>query len=96
MTTPTPSKPRRKRPTLTEELEKAHGMIDALLTRRQTDPAASVEFTRNAKGATQVAVKVTDKPDAAYETALALYERACQRFPTPEGYVTSDEPPRDL
>lgn len=73
--------PKRKRPTLTDQLSQAHEMIEALLLRKSGEPGATVEFSRNARGDTQIVVKVTDHPEAAYVTALALYERACKAYP---------------
>lgn len=73
--------PKRKRPTLSDQLSQAHEMIEALLLRRSGEPSASVELTRNARGETQIGVKVTDHPEAAYVTAMALYKRACEAYP---------------
>ncbi len=81
----------------------------ARLTERHTHaaPAVAVDFTRNAKGETQIGVKVTVNMeadlsalpaffDAVYGHAAATYERATMRYPTSEGTVTNDAPPKPV
>lgn len=77
------------------------------LTERRTSgiPNVSCDFTRNAKGETQIKVEVDANLEAnmddvrahalsVVDVAIAAYERAAMRFPTAEGTVTNDDPPK--
>lgn len=81
-------------------------IIDQLTHRQSRVGDASVTFTRNAKGETQISVEVsapvgTDDRELGetavkvYAEAVARYEEAIRRFPTATGTVTNDAPPRD-
>ena len=50
---------------------------------RSSEPTVTVEFTRNAKGETQIAVKATGATlQEAEAEAVAAYERLCAKYPS--------------
>lgn len=74
--------------------------IEALTT-RTTEPSASIQFSRNAKGETQIETKLyvpggTDRDALAALVADALltakeaYEDACAAYPTASGFVRNE------
>lgn len=96
--------PRRLR--ATDVIETLEGTIQRLTERHTASaPQVAVDFTRNAKGETQIGVKVTANMDAdrealagflaaVYDEAETVYERATRRYPTSTGTVTNDAPPK--
>ena len=94
----TPEAPKRLR--AADVIQRYSETIEALVS-RSTRGDVAVEFTRNAKGATQIAIKVAapagvarDELDAlaadVYEVATKLYEDACAKFPTDSGYARNE------
>jgi hypothetical protein len=91
--------PRRLR--AADVIETLEGALAAALTRSSGEPYVSVEFTRNAKGETQISTKVsapggTDE-DAlgelaaiTYREACAVYDEACAAYPTGSGFVRNE------
>jgi hypothetical protein len=92
---------------------RAQDVIDAQqrtieqLTQRTSEPTASVEFTRNAKGETQITTKVhapgsvsqdelTRLSDRVYLAAQETYNQACAKYPTGTGFARNEgqEPPK--
>jgi hypothetical protein len=106
MTTAPEPRPEPRRLRAVDVIDQLQATIQRL-TERHTpaSPSAAVDFTRNAKGETQIGVKVTVNMDAdrealaaflldVYNQAQAIYERATMRYPTSTGTVTNDPPPR--
>lgn len=61
-------------------LEVAVGRL-AAIAQQATEPQSSVELSRNAKGETQITVKVYDAdPDVASGTAQSLYDSLCRQY----------------
>lgn len=93
-----PAEPRR--PTPTERMHEANARLHELAmtfaTRPSAQPEHSCELTRNAKGATQIALTVRGT-DAAEVVALAceLYEGVRSRYPLPSGYVGAEGEPAE-
>jgi hypothetical protein len=83
--------PRRLR--AADVIETLEGALSAALTRSSGEPYVSVEFTRNAKGDTQISVK-TSAPGGTtqeqlealsgvvYAESAATYNAACAKYPT--------------
>lgn len=80
-----------------------HEALTAALT-RTAEPYVTVEFTRNAKGETQISTKISAPVNgegfdlhaaatAVYNEAQSVYETATRRYPTSAGTVTNDSPP---
>ena len=100
---PTPSRagqPPPKRLRAADVIEQQAATIEAL-TSRPARGDVSVNFSRNAKGATQIDVKVATVAgmtradlDAlaadAFEVATKLYEDACAKYPTDTGHVRNE------
>lgn len=85
--------PRRLR--AADVIDTLENTIRNVTARRDAEPYATVEFTRNAKGDTQVSVKVSaaaghdakalsDLTHAVYAEAKATYDDACRSYPAPE------------
>lgn len=85
-------------------IENLQHTIEAL-TSKTAEPYVSVEFTRNAKGETQISTKVSAPggvhPDElhalaqnVYAQALDTYSDAIAAFPAASGFVTNDGPPK--
>jgi hypothetical protein len=81
----------RIRPTWAREVERLHELLVTQAT-RSGEPYVTVEFTRNAKGDTQISTKVsapggTDPAELAklgdqvYAQAAAIYETATEKYP---------------
>jgi hypothetical protein len=65
-------------------------------TRERSQPSSSVELSRNAKGETQISVKVADaEPLVAEATSQAIFERQRALWPMSDGTVGApmSEPP---
>jgi hypothetical protein len=88
----------RIRPTWAGEVERLHELLVAQAT-RSGEPYVTVEFTRNAKGDTQINTKVsapggcdvealTELSATVYGEAVTIYERANMRYPTPDAPAT--------
>jgi hypothetical protein len=71
------------------------------LTTRSNEPYVTVEFTRNAKGETQISTKVsapgdvdqdelTRLADRVYLAAQETYNEACAKYPTGTGFVRNE------
>lgn len=92
---------------------RAQDVIDAQqrtieqLTTRSNEPYVTVEFTRNAKGETQISTKVSAPGDVngdalealsttVYNDAVKLYADACAKYPTGTGFARNEgqEPPK--
>lgn len=85
-----------------QDVIEAQQRIIEQLTTRSGEPYVSVEFTRNAKGETQISTKVSAPgnvdadelnriTNAAMNEARAAYESACAKFPTGTGsHATKD------
>jgi len=78
------SEPAPRRLTLADAYRDAQHVIDQLTTRTASEPSASVEITRNAKGEVQHSVKVyatsgADEADVERATSLA-YDQATHAF----------------
>lgn len=80
------------RPSWRIAYQDAQEVIERLTTRTATEPSASVELSRNAKGETQMTVKVyaaagADEADVkratehAYDQAVQAYEAARAAYP---------------
>ena len=73
-----------KRLTLTDAYRDAQHVIDQLTTRAPSEPSASVEITRNAKGEPQFTVKVYASSSATAEDVENVtgkaYDQAVQAF----------------
>jgi hypothetical protein len=89
-----------RRHTLTDAYNDAQRIIEQLTT-RSTEPYVSVEFTRNAKGETQISTKVGapggTHPDAlailtrdALAAAASTYDAATAKYPSASGFVRND------
>jgi hypothetical protein len=89
-----------RRHTLTDAYNDAQRIIEQLTT-RSTEPYVSVEFTRNAKGETQISTKVSapggadtaalaDLCDNVYAEAVIVYDKAAAKYPTGSGFVRND------
>lgn len=85
-------------------IENLQHTIEAL-TSKTAEPYVSVEFTRNAKGETQISTKVsapggTDPQELTELGAMVLgeaqtlYERSTWKYPSATGFVTNDGPPK--
>lgn len=89
-----------KRLTLTDAYRDAQHVIDQLTTRAPSEPSASVEITRNAKGEPQFTVKVyaassATQADVERVTGLA-YDQAMQAFEALRVELPfTGEPPKD-
>jgi hypothetical protein len=90
-----------RRHTLTDAYNDAQAVIERLTARRASQPSVSVELTRNAKGETQIGVKVstegeTDEQALAdlvaltYREAYEVYDLAAARYPNGSGFVRND------
>jgi spore germination cell wall hydrolase CwlJ-like protein len=92
---------------------RAQDVIDAQqrtieqLTTRSNEPYVTVEFTRNAKGETQITTKISASGRASaqdldllaaavYDQAVETYGTACMKFPTGTGFARNEgqEPPK--
>lgn len=73
-----------RRLTLADAYRDAQHVLENLTTRTATEPSASVEISRNAKGEVQFSVKVYSGADAAPEDVQAAtaraYDQATQAF----------------
>lgn len=98
----TPEKPRRLR--AADVIEDLRATIRNL-TERHTggSPQVAADFTRNAKGETQISFKLTANMEAdltaveeharaVLDVALRQYERATMRYPRSTGTPTEDGP----
>lgn len=89
-----------RRLTLADAYRDAQHVIEQLTTRTATEPSASVEISRNAKGEPQFTVKVYAPASAAPEdveraTGYA-YDQAVQAFEALRaGYPFTGEPPKE-
>lgn len=99
MSEPVPEPTPAKRITSRDLIEQLQRTVE-LLTTRSREPDASVEFTRNSKGETQIAVKVSapggtsreqlaELADAVLEQAKATYEAATRAYPSASGFATN-------
>lgn len=81
-----------RRLTLADAYRNAQHVIDQLTTRTSTEPSASVELSRNAKGEVQLSVKVFAPSSAeaedvqratehAYDQATAAFDALAVRHP---------------
>jgi hypothetical protein len=93
-----PEAPRRH--TLTDAYNDLKAVVEQLTT-KSAEPYVSVEFTRNAKGETQISTKVSapggTHPDAlkiltrdALAAAVSTYDAATAKYPSASGFVRND------